>query len=175
MLHQPQQTVGAYLDEWLDGKAGLRATTLNGYRTNVEFYLKPGLGHLRLTDLREADIEDLYAALARLGREGAAPSPMLRRLQEARGGRHVRPLSPTSVRRVHACLGSALTSAVKRRRLGYNPARNVELAPARRPRAVVWTPDRVRHWRATGERPAVAVWTAHQAGAFLDSVADHEL
>ena len=175
VLEQPQQTVGDYLDEWLDGKAGLRPTTLSGYRTTVEIYLKPGLGHLRLRDLREADIEDLYVAIGLLGRPDLPTTPLIRRLLDVRDGRAVRPLSPTSVRRVHACLTSALTSAVKRRRLGYNPARHVELAPARRPRAVVWTADRVEHWRRTGERPAVAVWTAEQAGSFLDSISDHEL
>jgi len=40
---------------------------------------------------------------------------------------------------------------------------------------VVWTPGRVEHWQRTGERPAVAVWTAAQTAQFLRSIAGHRL
>lgn len=46
---------------------------------------------------------------------------------------------------------------------------------ARRPRAVVWTVARVEHWERTGERPAVAVWTAEQNAAFLHAIRGHRL
>ena len=170
-----RQTLGRYLEEWLEGRAGLRPTTLNGYRTNVDLYLRPGLGHLPLADLREQHIEQLYAVLATLGLPDAADSPLRRRVMIARDGRHARPLSPTSIRRVHATLQSALSSAVKRRRLLVSPARHVELPVTRRPKAVVWTADRVENWRHTGERPPVAVWTAEQAGAFLDAARESPL
>jgi hypothetical protein len=48
-----RQTVGEYLDQWLTGKGRLRSTTLRSYREHIELYLRPGLGHLRLSDLRE--------------------------------------------------------------------------------------------------------------------------
>jgi integrase len=35
---------------------------------------------------------------------------------------------------------------------------------------VVWTASRVAHWRATGERPPVAVWTATQTAQFLHAI-----
>jgi len=38
---------------------------------------------------------------------------------------------------------------------------------------VVWTPGRVEHWQRTGERPAVAVWTAAQTAQFLHAIAGH--
>jgi integrase len=50
-----------------------------------------------------------------------------------------------------------------------------ELPRARRPRAVVWTPSRVEHWQRTGERPAVAVWTAAQTAQFLHSIQGHRM
>jgi len=84
-------------------------------------------------------------------------------------------LSPARIRRVHATLMSALGSAVKRKRIAYDPAAHVELASGRRPRAVVWTEDRVVAWLRTGVRPPVAVWTPGQAGAFLDVAATHRL
>jgi hypothetical protein len=51
-------------------------------------------------------------------------------------GRRGRPLSPATIRRIHAVLRSALGSAVKRRLIPYNPAEHIELAPAnpKRPR-----------------------------------------
>ena len=40
---------------------------------------------------------------------------------------------------------------------------------------MVWTPHRVEQWRRTGERPAVAVWTAQQTAQFLHSIEEHRL
>jgi len=168
-------TVGAYLDQWLEGKARLRSTTRRGYRGNVDLYLRPGLGHIRLTDLRELDIERLYAAIRRLGHTQATATPELTRLREARSKSAVRPLRDSTIRRVHATLMSALNAAVRRKMIAHNPAAHVEVPTGRRPRAVVWTDDRITAWRETGERPSVAVWTPAQAGTFLDHALDHRL
>jgi hypothetical protein len=54
-------------------------------------------------------------------------------------------------------------------------ARHVEVPSPRRPHAQVWTDHRVEHWRKTGERFAVAVWTTHQLATFLDFVAHDRL
>jgi hypothetical protein len=55
-----------------------------------------------------------------------------------------------------------------------NPARRMELVPGRRPHAQVWTPQWVARWKATGLRPAVAVWTTPQLAEFLEYVADDD-
>ena len=171
-----RQTVGEYLDQWLEGKAKLRSSTRRSYREHVELYLRPGLGHLRLTDLRELDIERLYAAMRELGGGEPVKPPVLDRLLAARASRTTpRPLSAATIRRVHATLMSALNGAVKRKRLAFNPAAHVELPSGRRPRASVWTDDRVTAWLRTGVRPPVAVWTAQQAGRFLDLAQAHRL
>jgi integrase len=39
----------------------------------------------------------------------------------------------------------------------------------------VWTPYRIDQWRRTGERPAVAVWTAAQTAQFLNAIEEHRL
>ena len=171
-----RQTVGEYLDQWLGGKSKLRSSTRRSYREHLDLYLRPGIGHVRLTDLREQDIERLYAAMGQLGQPSPAPSYELDRLRVARTATPLtRPLTAARIRRVHATLMSALGAAVKRRLIGHNPASHVELATGRRPKAVVWTDDRVAAFARTGIRPAVAVWTAAQAGAFLDSAAEHRL
>jgi integrase len=59
--------------------------------------------------------------------------------------------------------------------IAVNPACRVELPPAQRPRAVVWTGPRVEEWKRTGIRPPVAVWTAVQTGQFLHAIRHHRL
>jgi integrase len=49
------------------------------------------------------------------------------------------------------------------------------VAGYRKPHAQVWTDDRFHDWEQTGEHRSVAVWTAQQLGAFLDSVVDDAL
>jgi len=70
---------------------------------------------------------------------------------------------------------AALNAAMRRGLVGENAASRAELPRARRPRAVVWTPERVGHWWATGERPEVAVWTTEQTARFLTASAGHRL
>ncbi len=168
-----RQTVADYLQQWLDGKVNLKPSTRHGYETHCQLYLVPGLGHLRLSDLRDHHIEELYAAMRQLQPKtaGSKPSPTLRRLLEVRTDVAFRRRpGPSRIRRVHATLMSALNSAVKRGKIARNPAEFVELASGRAPRPVVWTPERVELWRRTGKRYPVAVWTPQQAGAFLDYV-----
>jgi integrase len=177
-LDAGKQTTAEYLEEWLAGKAKLRSTTRRAYTIHVSLYLVPGLGHLRLVDLSVEHIEQLYAAIRQLGRDTPRPtsSPVLVRLLAARAAaERARPLSPASINRVHSTLMSALNTAAKRRLIPFNPAAYVVLEPDRRPKPVVWTPERVAAWQATGKRPRVAVWTAEQTGAFLDHAADDRL
>jgi hypothetical protein len=152
-------TVSQYLGEWLAGKGQLRATTRRSYQEHLQLYLEPGLGHLLLTELTDQHVERLYSAMRQIGRDVARSEqgPVLERLIAARGNVPARPLTPARVRRVHATLMSALNTAVKRKKIAYNPAAHVELETGRRPRAVVWTPERLAAWRAGGPRPKVAV------------------
>ena len=122
--------VGEYLDQWLAGKATLRSSTRRSYREHVELYLRPGLGHIRLTDLRDVDVEQLYVCMRELGRtdQPERPGPLLQRLLQARAqADSVRPLSTARIERVHATLMSALNTAVRRKYLAHNPATHVEL------------------------------------------------
>jgi integrase len=154
----------------------LRSNTRRSYASHVELYLRPGIGHLRLVDLREVDIERLYAAVRLLGSPQPNSSPELERLLAIRKEpTKIRPLGATSLSRLHATLMSALNSAVKRKLLPYNPAANVELPATRRPKAVVWTEEQIAAWRRTGVRPRVAVWIPEQTGSFLDAAAHHRL
>ncbi len=171
-------TFARYLDDWMAGKLALKTSTRISYDHHIALYLKPGLGHVRLADLRDTDFEELYAAMRQIGRQTGKPSPMLARLLRARTNTEQarRPLTPNRVRSVHATVRSALNAAVKRPKIAHNPALYVELERVHTPRALVWTDERVTEWRRTGRRPSpVMVWTPVQTGALLDAVADDRL
>jgi integrase len=86
-----------------------------------------------------------------------------------------RPVSAATLVRIRATLRSALNAAVREQLITDNPARWVQLPQVRRPHPVIWNGARVAAWRVTGERPAVAVWTAQQTAAFLRDIADDPL
>jgi integrase len=69
----------------------------------------------------------------------------------------------------------ALNAAIRAGHLTANAAARAELPPARRPKAIVWTTERVSEWQRTGVRPPVAVWTPAQTAAFLNSIRQHRL
>ncbi|NHC47127.1 tyrosine-type recombinase/integrase [Motilibacter aurantiacus] len=125
-------TTREYLETWLAGKAALKPSTAAHYQDALRLYLLPHLGDVRLLDLRPHHLDRLYEAIAT--------------------GRRGRPLSPSSIRRVHATLRSALNTAVKRRLIPYNPALHIELAPEnpRRPRP--WSADQSRRFLKAAEK-----------------------
>lgn len=132
-------TVSEWLDTWLARKEknGLRPATVKIYRQHIDDYLKPSLGTLRLRDIRPGHVADLLDKL------------------QAGSGKAGKALSPNTVTRVHACLRSALSTAVKMRLVTFNAARDVELPKVTRKRVRPWQPE--------------------ELGAFLDSVQDVRL
>ncbi len=186
-------TVGAYLEKRLAWRVaeseagdGLKKSTLTAEREAIELYFKPGIGHLKLVDLRDHHVRDLYAAMRQINREtqDERPSELLRRLLAARASRDgkrvsTRPLTEARIKRMHAVLTGALNDAVKLSKiLPANPADGVFRSKGggrkTRTRPLLWTPERVEHWQKTGKIPGkVMVWTATQCGAFLD-FAEHD-
>ncbi|GGO80608.1 hypothetical protein GCM10012280_02920 [Wenjunlia tyrosinilytica] len=65
---------------------------------------------------------------------------------------------------------AALNAAIARQLITFNAAEHVELASGKRPKGLLWTEERVRHWERTGAKPSpVMVWTPEQLGRFLDA------
>ena len=171
-------TVGAYLSRWLeDMRSELKPRTWASYEEAVRLYFAPGLGHIKLADLRDSHIRGLYVSMRKINRPvPVSTDETLRRLLRAR--RHVdhlpghlwttRPLSEASVKRRHVVLAAALNNAVERRLLGVSPAAAIRFkVPKTRP--LLWTQARTAQWAKDGQRPApVMVWRAEQCGAFLD-------
>jgi integrase len=106
--------VGELLERWLEWRQAVRPispTTVMSYRGDLDRYVLPALGRLRLHQLDAATLDAFYARL------------------RAEGGRGGRPLSASLVREVHAILSGALKQAVVWGWLGHNPAK-LATAPA---------------------------------------------
>lgn len=150
-------TVGDWLAHWLVSRTSPATSTMRSYSAHVRLYLAPYLGPVLLGELSAAHVQAMFTAIIRH--------------HQALGT----PISAATLNRIRATLRAALNAAIRRGLLSENAASRAELPRARRPRAVVWTPERVEHWRATGERPEVAVWTAAQTARFLAASASHRL
>jgi len=150
-------TVGDWLAHWLVTKTATAPSTVRGYAAHVRLYLGPYLGEVLLAELTTGHVQAMFTAIIRQ--------------HHALGT----PVSAATLTRIRATLRAALNAAIRRGLITENPAAQAELPRARRPRAVVWTSFRVEQWRRTGERPAVAVWTAQQTAQFLASIEEHRL
>jgi integrase len=127
-------TVADYLAEWVEAHAStVKPKTLAGYRHDIDHYIVPRIGRMRLQSLRPAVISKLYRDLAE------------------HGGRDGRPLSAWTISHVHRTLRKALADAVNiEQLLAVNPAerskqpRNRRTEPTR-----VWTTGQMHAFLTT--------------------------
>jgi integrase len=158
--------VGGYLDQWLTGrKLRLKPRTYESYDEAVSLYFKPGVGHLRLVDLRDHHLQDLVTAMMQINRplpDEEKPSELLRRLIAARADdarrelpegeqRHkksTKPLSPARIEREFAVIRAALNDAVDTGKIFTTPYTGVELPRVDHEKPLPWTPQREAKFRA---------------------------
>ncbi|MBF8193971.1 site-specific integrase [Nonomuraea sp. K274] len=186
-------TVAEWLEEFLKRKRSIEATTKRSYESHVRLYLNPYLGEIRLDRLRVSDIAGMFDAIEEfndiIAAERASGDP-----SRVASVRYRRPVGSTTLHRIRATLRHALNIAISQDRLlDFNPAAVVELAPAVRPKPVIWTEEKVIQWRKDhaghldrvkraregkrvdpiaayigASRPSpVMVWTPEQTSAFL--------
>jgi integrase len=189
-----KMTVGEWLDVWMASKK-TRSTTNNGYRSHIRVHLKPRIGHLRLDRLNVGHLVEMFDAIAedsetieaenqarreqearcKWSKPGRPPASVRQQLAEERAKlEEMKPFRKTngaatrqSIRRT---LRAALNAAIARQLITFNPAAHVEMTSGKRPKGLLWTDERVKRWRETGEKPSpVMVWTPAQLGAFLDA------
>jgi integrase len=93
------QTLAEYLGRWLEDtvKPTAAANTYKAYEQNVRLHINPEIGHIRLTDLRPADIRRLYVA------------------------KHAEGKSRGSIETMRIALRSALSRAVRDKLIDENP------------------------------------------------------
>ncbi|MGW2276388.1 tyrosine-type recombinase/integrase [Streptomyces sp. NPDC001770] len=191
-------TVAEWLDRWLAGKR-IRKSGLNRYETDVRVHLKPHIGGRRLDRLRVSHLSEMFTAIADANAEALEQNAQRRSAVdelaavpwkglENRARRKAlkaaidamppyrRVTGPSTRQHVKATLRAALNDAIGQQIITFNPAAHVEIDAARKPKALVWTDERVAKWRQTGEKPSpVMVWTPEHTGAFLDFVAEDRL
>lgn len=143
-------TVGQWLQTWLAGRKGLRNGTQRSYRTHITTHLNPVIGHIRLDRLRVTDVQAVFDAIDERNetitraRQSGDPEAQV----QVKGARVV---GPATMHRIRATLRAALNQAIRERRIDLNVASLIELPSGRRPKALVWTPERVREWRHSRE------------------------
>lgn len=111
------QTVADWMAYWIDRVTTVRDGTKVSYRSKIDRYITPGVGHLKLQDLRPEHIEAWHDWMRTLDK---------RRTGKGRGDG---PLSDTTIRQAHMILRSALADALTRGHVIRNVAAVVR-APA---------------------------------------------
>ncbi|HEV3381649.1 MAG TPA: tyrosine-type recombinase/integrase [Trebonia sp.] len=161
---------GAYFDQRLAAaKLNLKPRSYESAEEAVRLYWRPGIGHLRLVDIRDRHVQDVIIAMMTINRplpEGEKPSETLRRLVAARADdarrvlpegetRHkksTKPLSPARIERMFAVLRAFMNDAVKTKKLGVSPCDGVELPRVDHAKPLAWTPQREAKFRADLEK-----------------------
>lgn len=129
-----RQTLGDWLESWLDGRQGLAETTKATYAHELRRVTK-ALGPRQLRDLTPALLSSFYRDLLTQG------------------------LSAKSIRNTHAGLHKALSDATRQGLLSRNPADHVELPRSERPDTNAWTADELRRFLAHVENHRLfAAW-----------------
>ncbi len=166
-------TVGEWLTTWIT-KIKVDPNTVRTYESHLRMHLIPHLGDVVLDKLRPHHldhlIEQIEARNTEIRAAKTSDDPLVR--ATVRG---VRPTGPATIARVRATLRKAFNDALTKEIITGvpNPAALVK-TPNPRAKPVVWEPERVARWRATGEIPSpVMVWTAELVGEFLDYAAEH--
>ncbi|NRQ34840.1 site-specific integrase [Nonomuraea sp. NN258] len=196
----PTVTVGEWMIEFLRRKRKIDATTRRSYEAHIRLYFTPYLGDIRLDRLRISDIAGMFDAIEEFNDVITSARASGDAEQRAKV-KYRRTVGPATMHRIRATLRHALNVAIKQDRLiDFNPAAVVELPDAERPKALVWTDERVADWnrelnrrleaerrRRDGRvnaigvyistpRPSpVMVWTPAHTSAFLTQAQQHRL
>lgn len=123
------------MGKWLAGReerGELSPSTLRGYQDMTRTYLVPHLGHRKLAELRGPDLTAVYSAIVAERRAAIAEATARNkeyasraaeindrrratgrtRMVPARRVAVPRPVGPSTLRRMHACMSAALKAAV---------------------------------------------------------------
>jgi integrase len=179
--------VSVYLANWLEAqKLRLKPRSFESYDEAVRLYFAPGVGHLRLVDLRDHHLQDVVSAMMQINRplqDGEKPSETLRRLVavraddarrelpegEKRHKKSTKPLSPARVERMFAVIRAALNDAVPGKIL-INPYETVVLPRVVHAKPLVWTSAREVRFRAELDKRIRAAEAAKPRGHVLTTV-----
>ncbi|MFD7014025.1 tyrosine-type recombinase/integrase [Streptomyces sp. NPDC059928] len=97
--------LGDWIDKWFVGHR-VEDTTRANYATKIRLHIKPHIGHKKLKDITDDDLDELYRMLE------TAPCPTNKG----------KPLGAKSVRHIHNILSPAFQAAVTKKLISANPA-----------------------------------------------------
>jgi hypothetical protein len=143
-------TVGRWLRYWLSTRTSIRPTTLRSYTEHVERHLIPHLGRVRLALLTGRDVAGMFASLAATGTAGHQPGGVAPDPRHTAGGAECGGAGRAADRQPSPPGGATDAAATAGARVDRPAGRGLAAA------------GRARY--------SVAVWTARQLAAFLDSV-----
>jgi integrase len=162
-------TAAAYLDAWLAAGVNARGepwrpNTRAAYESDVTHYLRPGIGHIRLADLRAEHIRDMWARM----RDGR-----LRPVKTGKDG-EVRPVNKRGrksasvdvIHRAYQTLCTALNMAVADERLSRNPCVSARAPKPRPPKIRAWTVGQVKMFLAHAGQAEPHLACAFQVAAW---------
>ncbi|MER6812704.1 hypothetical protein ABT299_25865 [Spirillospora sp. NPDC000708] len=138
-------TTGQWLTLWLAGRKGLRASTIRSYHTHIHGHLIPVIGHIRLDRLRAADVKAAFEAIDERN-ELITHAPTTGDPEVRVRVKGCRVVGAATKHRIRATLRAALNKAIRERRIDLNVASLSELPPGKRPKALIWTPERIQQW-----------------------------
>ena len=145
-LSPNKQTVGAFVDEWLETiRATVRPATLDKYTRDLRAHVVPHLGHLPLARLDGPALNRLWATLAESGK------------RSRRAGGEPQGLSPKSIQNVAMTLHRLLKDAVRWGKLARNPA------------------DMADPPKRSASQREIQAWNAETLRSFLQLTKDDEL
>ena len=102
-------TLSDWSERWLESRRGVRPSTKSRDRSYVRNHIVPDLGSLRLSEIAFDHVQEWVGRL------------------------ESKELAPATVRKAYQILAQILELAVKARRIGWNPARGVELPSLEEP------------------------------------------
>ena len=103
-----RQTLGAYLDTWLESRVNLEPTTKVVYERCIRLYIKPHLGRIKLQELRRTHCQQMIH-------------------QIANDPKRKKQLTAGTIRNISRTLCKALADAKRSDLIGNNPASELEL------------------------------------------------
>ncbi|GAA3417746.1 tyrosine-type recombinase/integrase [Streptosporangium vulgare] len=143
-LAASEGTVGELLEDWYAGKRAKKESSRRSWRQHLDHYLLPQVGVIPRSLLRATHIDGLFdtieewnAEITTAKAEGRPPHLPgdLRQRHKVVGLRTQHHILQT--------LSSAYNWGVRRRLIEFNPCLGVELPPAERDPARVWSPEQV--------------------------------
>ncbi|MFF0122953.1 tyrosine-type recombinase/integrase [Micromonospora arida] len=140
----PRTTFAGWSAEWLATKVEmgkLRPSTKRAHEDALELHLVPRLGKHKLKDLTVGHLERAYGAIMRDRQKLIEEAARTGRKAVGAKGQILRPISPSSIRRMHSIVSNCLASAEKNNLVPRNVARLVDLPDTDEQKPNYWTPQ----------------------------------